>query len=168
LPSLGALAYRPADGGPDVIVPFGMPGSGNSIPMPGDYDGSGKTELAVYMPSLGEFAYRPADGGADVIVPFGIAGSGQTLPAPGDYTGVGHDELAAYLPSQGVFAIRPDTGPDLIEAFGIPDQSIPITTVPIPQAIPTVTTIFPLTDNDSSTTVETTTHKKKTGDSSKS
>ena len=50
------------------MIQFGMDGQGNSIPAPGDYDGSGKTEVAAYLPSLGEFVYRPANGGADVFV----------------------------------------------------------------------------------------------------
>src|SRR6185437_1653164 len=111
---------------------FGIAGPGQSIPAPGDYDGSGKTELAVYMPSLGAFAYRPANGGPDVIQAFGLPGQGQTLPAPGDYTGVGHDELAADLPSIGVFAIRPGGGQaDIVQPFGIvgAGQSIPVTVV---------------------------------------
>ena len=60
------------------LIPFGKPGLGQSIPVPGDYDGSGKTELAVYVPSVGAFFYRPANGGPDVIVPIGMPGSGET------------------------------------------------------------------------------------------
>jgi hypothetical protein len=48
--------------------------------MPGDYDGSGHTELAVYMPSIDAFAYRPYDGGPDVIEMFGSPGVGNTIP----------------------------------------------------------------------------------------
>ena len=100
--------------------------------MPGDYDGSGKTELAVYIPSQRVFAYRPANGGPDVSQLFGVAGPGQTLPAAGDYLGIGQDQLAAYLPSYGTFAIRFGGGqPDSVASFGIagPGQSIPATVV---------------------------------------
>jgi uncharacterized delta-60 repeat protein len=93
-----------------------------------DFDGSGQSDIAVYLTASGEFAYRPSNGGPDVIEPFGIPGVGQTIPAPGDYDGSGQTELAAYLPSQGIYAYRPaDGGPDVLESFGIagPGQSIP-------------------------------------------
>ena len=116
---------------------------GQSIPMPGDYDGSGKTELAVYIPSQGVFAYRPANGGADVVVQFGLAGPGQTLPAPGDYTGSGHTELGVYLPRLGDFAYRPGfpagaTLPDVVEPFGPGGlgQTIPFVGVPASDTLP--------------------------------
>ncbi len=80
MPNLGAFAYRPASGGPDRIIAFGQAGQGNSIPIPGDYDGSGHDELAVYLPNLGAFAYRPASGGSDVITAFGPAGQGNSIP----------------------------------------------------------------------------------------
>ena len=103
--------------------------------MPGDYDGSGKDELAVYMPSLGLFAYRPADGGPDVVEPFGFAGAGLSIPAPGDYDGDGKTDLAIYLPSLGEFAVRPSSGgPDQLTPFGTVGigQSLPVTAPAIP------------------------------------
>jgi uncharacterized delta-60 repeat protein len=129
LTASGEFAYRPANGGADVIEQFGIPGLGQTIPAPGDYDGAGKTELGVYLPSVGVYAYRPANGGPDVLESFGIAGAGQTIPAPGDYLGTGVDDIAVYLPSLGEFAIRnPAGGPDQIIPFGSPGigQSIPV------------------------------------------
>ena len=77
LPDQGAYAYRvlgQADG-----IPFGTPGTGQSLPAPADYTGSGHVELGVYLPSLGVLAYRPAFG-SDVYQAFGLPGPGQTIP----------------------------------------------------------------------------------------
>ena len=83
LPAAGAFGIRPSNGGPDRIVPFGTPGAGKSIPVPGDVDGDGKDDLTVYLPDLGAFATRPSTGGPDRIVPFGPAGLGQSIPRAG-------------------------------------------------------------------------------------
>jgi uncharacterized delta-60 repeat protein len=120
LPASGSFAIRPSSGGPDEIIPFGIPGAGQTIPAPGDYTGSGVEEIGAYLPSQGIYAYRPADGGPDVLQSFGIAGPGQSIPAPGDYFGTGQDDIAVYMPSIGSFGIRnPNGGPDEIVPFGI-------------------------------------------------
>ena len=96
--------------------------------VPGDYNGDGVADPAVYLATAGSFAIRPSGGGPDQIIPFGAPGVGQTIPAPADYTGSGETEIGVYLPSQGVYAYRPaGGGADVVEAFGIPGagQSIP-------------------------------------------
>jgi len=114
-----------------VIVPFGAPGAGRSIPIPGDYDGSGRVELAVYMPALGLFAYRPANGGPDVVVPFGAANSG-SVPVVGDYDGSGRADLAVFDPTRALFAYRPANAPDVLVNFGTagPGGSLPVAAPP--------------------------------------
>jgi len=120
LPAIGAFAYRPSSGGPDVFVPFGIPGAGRTIPALGDYTGAGHAEIAAYLPAIGVYAIRPAGGGPDIVVPFGIAGVGGSIPAPGDYEGSGRDDIAVYMPSIAAFGIRPSGGgPDRIIPFGI-------------------------------------------------
>jgi autotransporter-associated beta strand protein len=129
LPSLGAFAIRYSNGAPDQIIPFGIAGVGQSIPVSGDYDGDGKTDLAVYLPSMAILAYRPSSGGPDVYVSFGTPGVGQTIPVPGDYFGTGKTDVAAYLPALGIFALRnPNGGPDTYVSFGSAGlgQSIPV------------------------------------------
>ena len=128
LAAFGSFDIRYSNGQPDQIIPFGVRGKGQSIPVAGDFDGDGKADLAVYIPSQAIFAYRPSSGGPDVSIHFGIAGAGQTIPAPGDYFGTGRTDIAAYLPSLGVYAIlNPNGGPVSYIPFGIAGagQTIP-------------------------------------------
>jgi hypothetical protein len=55
-----------------------VPDAGLTLPAPGDYVGSGRTEVAAYFPTLGVFEYRPANGGNDVFEQFGVPN--QTIP----------------------------------------------------------------------------------------
>ncbi len=127
IPASGSFAIRYSNGQPDQIIPFGLPGAGNSIPVAGDFDGDGIADLAVYIPSQATLYYRPSSGGTDVANYIGIAGAGQSIPAPGDYFGTGRTDVAVYLPSLAEFAIRnPTTNKDVIIPFGIPGAGMSI------------------------------------------
>ena len=78
-------------------------------PVSNDFDGSGRSELAVYLPAIGAFVYRPVVGG-DRFIFVGMAGVGNSIPAPGDYDGSGHTEFAVYMPTIGAFAYIPAGG----------------------------------------------------------
>ncbi len=122
LAALGELAYRPSDLSTtayDSLTKIGTAGTGNAIPTPGDYDGDGKTDDAVYSPATGAFTIKLTGGGGTETIPFGQTGAGNSIPAPGDYDGDGKTDLAVYLPSLGQLIYRPSTGgSDVVTVFG--------------------------------------------------
>ena len=104
---------------PQVIVVGGQPpGPSASRGVPGDYDGSGRTEPAIYLPQYGVFAYLSARDGSPHVVPYGPAGQG-FVAVPGDYLGDGRTDLAVYSSQYGVFAYeRADGVGSTIVPFG--------------------------------------------------
>ncbi len=64
----------------------------------GDYNGDGKSDIAVYRPSTGKWAIRNLS-----TVYYG---SSTDIPVPGDYNKDGKTDIAVYQPSTGKWAIR--------------------------------------------------------------
>src|SRR5260370_38016608 len=75
-----------------------LPWGGGGLRVPGDFDGDGKTDPAVYYPSTGQWwilyssTNYTTNSGA---VPWGTGG----IPAPGDYEGDGKTDPAVYYPA---------------------------------------------------------------------
>ena len=100
------------------------------VPVLGDYDGIGHTEMAVFRPSTAQwFVFDPVTGkGHQILNVNNATGAfGATnltdIPVPGDYDGVGVTEMAVYRPSTGqwfvydpvTWAVRtPDLQPQVI------------------------------------------------------
>jgi hypothetical protein len=88
----------------------------NDIPVPGDYDGVGHTELAVFRPSTGQWLVL-GPSGARALGTFGLP---TDIPAPGDYDGVGHTELAVFRPSTGQWFVLGPNGARALGTLGVP------------------------------------------------
>ena len=84
-------------GGNVTVIPWG---SNGDFPAPGDYDGDGKSDVAVQRAAGGQGVFyirRSSDGGV-VVIPWGLA---TDLVAPGDYDGDGLTDLAVVRSSGG-------------------------------------------------------------------
>ena len=68
------------------------------MPVPGDYNGDGLTDLAVYHTSSGTWSARN-----QFVVQFGDA---TDTPVPGDYNGDGTTDVAVYRQSTGTWYVR--------------------------------------------------------------
>jgi hypothetical protein len=90
------LRFANAPGNPDRQIRFGAPGD---VPVVGDWDGSGATQVGVYHAPSRTFSLSTADGGVrSVVVPFGA--SGVEEPLAGNWDGSGIDTVAIWRPGE--------------------------------------------------------------------
>jgi hypothetical protein len=93
-----------ADSGNPVLVQWGKLGD---IPLPGDYDGDGKAEIAVWRPSNATWYISKENRSwsellGQMKVQWGKPGD---IPVPGDYDGDGTTEIAVWRPDDGKWYI---------------------------------------------------------------
>lgn len=109
-------------GGPDITIRFGNQGD---LPVAGDWDGNGISDVGVFRPSTRQFLLRlpAANGGEQVItINFGQAGD---LPVAGDWNGDGIDTPGVFRPDRvGTFLLinsnanNSSPAPDQVFSFG--------------------------------------------------
>ena len=78
-----------------MAVQLGGPGL---VPVPGDYNGDGLTDVAVFDTATATWHIR----GYPAIV----LGDPTDTPVPGDYDGDGTTDIAVYRPSTGEWIVR--------------------------------------------------------------
>ena len=80
------------------------------VPVPADYTGNGKTDLAMYNPQTG--VWRIWNDGGSVGTPWspGAFGVPEDAVVPADYFGGPQVDLGRYLPLTGTWNIWTDAG----------------------------------------------------------
>ena len=78
-------------------------GVSTDYPVAGDYDGDGKTDVAVFRPSTGQWFIIRSSGGT-MGQTWGAASLGDQ-PVPADYDGDGRTDVAVYRQTTGEWLI---------------------------------------------------------------
>jgi hypothetical protein len=79
------------------------------MPVPGDYDGDGKTDFAIWRTSTETWWIIPScNPGALIIKQWGASGD---IPVPADYDGDQMTDIAVWRPSTGIWYVIPSSAP---------------------------------------------------------
>jgi hypothetical protein len=87
-----------------------------------DFDGDGRSDLAVFRSSDGHWYMRASSDGTDDTMSWGLAGD---MPAPGDYDADGRTDIAVYRWSSGYWFLYKSSGGIVQVPFGLASIDLP-------------------------------------------
>ncbi|NOT62590.1 MAG: VCBS repeat-containing protein [Acidobacteria bacterium] len=113
-----ARAYRPAYGLPVTPPrPLSYDAAAEEIQVPGDYDGDGEMDEAVWRAADGYWVIKQSSDGQSKFIPWGERGD---VPVPDDFDGDHKTDLAFWRPADGVWhIIYSSTGSPVFQTWGV-------------------------------------------------
>jgi hypothetical protein len=115
----GHWVLQPTRGGEPVSFQLGRSGD---VLVPGDYDGDGRDEAAVFRPADGTWHIRRLADGTTGVRRFGTPGS---VPIPADYNHDGVLDLAYWEPAEGRINVSYSGGESIDHTLSVPPDSVP-------------------------------------------
>jgi hypothetical protein len=97
-----------------------------STPVPGDYSGDGKTDIAIYQFSTATWYILTSTGSFKTLRTVQFGEPFVDIPVPADYDGDGKTDIAVYRPSTGQWFILGSTSGPRVVSFGAAGVDIPV------------------------------------------